>query len=1211
MAQAPVQSEFLDLAEVAVPPRLTRLELIGFKSFASRTVFQFERGITAIIGPNGSGKSNIADAVRWALGETSYSNLRGKKTEDVIFAGGQGRAPAGMAEVTLTFDNETGWLPIEFREVTVTRRAFRSGETAYLINGRKVRLKDVHQLTASLGHSYTVVGQGLVDSALSQRAEDRRGLFEHAADLAGLRLKAVESERNLAEAEGNIARLTDILSEVEPRLRSLERAARQANEYRDVRDRLRTLQRAHFRRLLLDVSERLTAIESTAASGREMAETLQVRHDELTSELARIRAHRETSADLLDRHKVGLAESTEQHRRVVHQRELSAERLTALHRRRDDLDETQRGLEQQIVTVESELIAVRTHLETVDSDLAGARVRLQEVEAILSSERDARAAAEAEQVRLTALVTDRERQIADTGRRKALLLQRAETDGAERERIDAGARDRAGRLQKIDADIVSLNQLEETAGFRMQSIDAGVIEFTTTQNQLQTEQKTAAETVSKAERNVARLTAQLREMTRLHESGAGLFAGVRAVLKASREKSLTGIRGTIAELITVPPTYDTALEVALASHLQDIVTEKWTHAEAAIAHLKQNNLGRATFQPIDTVRGKRTPASVLSDVTGLKGVYGVAADLIETPADLDGIVTALLGRSLIVEDLAVARASLPHLPSGWNAITLSGEVVRTSGSVTGGTAVKESGALARERELRELPDQVKQAESKVLEASTALDEIGSKIRAASERRQQLESERAALLATRRERESQRTRLNGWLADLRRDEAGVINRLAALEAGAAEYADQIDGLDAEIVRLSGERDGARAALDALLQTAPATDRSTTSPTDLAFREAERQVAAISERQGSERRRETQLAAQLQHLLDEKTIRGERSATVVGEIEAVEAELTRLDGEVAVLAESIEIATQDLEPLVEEHDATVEQAGKLELQLERERERLIEAERDRGHSGVVVERIRGEQIALHQRIFDDLEMEKPEDLLDGEIEESPVADPDEAEREIVRLKERLRRVGYAGDNAVEDYETERERHAFLRDQLADVEGAAASIRTMLDDVRSTMQERFQETFSRVAMVFSETFATLFGGGQARLILVQDEDGAQTGGIDIVAQPPGKRLQSLALLSGGERALTGVALLFAILKVNPTPFCLLDEVDAALDEANVVRFRDQLQHLAAETQSIIITHNRGTIESANTLYGVSMKDDGTSTVLSLRLTDVVLAD
>jgi chromosome segregation protein len=348
------------------------------------------------------------------------------------------------------------------------------------------------------------------------------------------------------------------------------------------------------------------------------------------------------------------------------------------------------------------------------------------------------------------------------------------------------------------------------------------------------------------------------------------------------------------------------------------------------------------------------------------------------------------------------------------------------------------------------------------------------------------------------------------------------------------------------------------------------------------------------------------------MTEKATRGERSATVAGEIEAVEAELVRLDSEIGILSESIEIATQDLEPLIEEHDETVEGVSRLETQLERERERLIDAERDRGHSGVVVERIRGEQAALHQRIYDDLDLVDPAELLAADqLDEFAIADLDDAEREISRLKDRLRRVGYAGDNAVEDYETERARHAFLREQLADVEGAASSIRTMLDDVRSTMNARFQETFSRVSLVFSETFATLFGGGQAKLVMVQDEDGAQTGGVDIVAQPPGKRLQSLALLSGGERALTGVALLFAILKVNPTPFCLLDEVDAALDEANVVRFRDQLQHLAAETQAIIITHNRGTIESANTLYGVSMKDDGTSTVLSLRLTDVGLAD
>ena len=1195
----------------AVLPRLTRLELVGFKSFAAKTVFQFERGITAVVGPNGSGKSNIADAVRWALGETSYSSLRSKKTEDVIFAGGAGKAPAGMAEVTLTFDNSTAWLPIDFAEVTVTRRAFRSGETAYLINGRKVRLKDIHRLTASLGQSYTVVGQGLVDAALSQRAEERRGLFEHAADLTGLRLKAAEAERNLAETQSNTDRLTDLLAEVEPRLRSLERAARQANEYREVRDRLRMLQRSHFRRLLLDVTERLATVELAAQAGESTAESVQSRHDDLTTRAAALRSERDDAVDVLEQHRAGLQATAEQLRRVLHEREIAGERLAALVRRREDMAETQQGLEEQITGVLADLEDVRAQLAAADSAAAASREERDRADAAMAAERAGRAAVEREHARLLALVTDRERQIADASRRKALLVQRAETDAAERERANQSAGDRRERLDRLTADISALQQAESAAGQRLTDIDDEIAEIAAGTRAAHTEIEHASEQVRTVERAIAESSARLRELRRIHESGAGLFAGVRAVVQAARAGTLAGVRGTLAELIQLPASFDTAMEVALGGHLQDIVVDAWADAETAIRYLKKQNAGRATFQPIDTVRGRRPPADALRDIRALKGVHGVASELLTVPADLEGIINALLGRSLVVDDLDVARACLPHLPSGWNAVTLTGEIARTAGSVTGGAAVRESGALGRERELRELPDEIAQHERELETARAALTGAEAQARKVQEQRQQLESERSAILAARREREQQRNRLSGWVRDIDRDEERARSRAETLDRERSAADDKLAAIEQELARLSAERDTARTQLDASAGQL-SHDQSTPSATELALREAQRQLATHEERLNAERRRESALTSQHTALLQERSVRAERVASVEGEISAIEAQVKRVKTEIDALQAAHDAATEALAPLSARHIELVAELAGVEQALEATRADLIDVERRRGLAGMDVERIRGEQSALHQRIVDELELDEPGDLLADEIGDfAEERDSQQIEQEIGRLKDRLRRVGYAGENAVEDYERERGRHTFLSEQLDDVEGAAAAIRQMLDDVRQTMHERFEETFSRVSVVFSQMFSTLFGGGSARLVMVADEDGDKTGGIDIVAQPPGKRLQSLALLSGGERALTGVALLFAILKVNPTPFCLLDEVDAALDEANVVRFRDQLTQLANETQAIIITHNRGTIEVADTLYGVSMREDGTSTVLSLRLSDVVLAD
>jgi chromosome segregation protein len=1201
----------LSVQDEAVLPRLTRLELIGFKSFAQKTAFQFERGITAIVGPNGSGKSNVADAVRWALGETSHSSLRSKKTEDVIFAGGQGKAPAGMAEVTLTFDNSTGWLPIDFSEVTVTRRAFRSGETAYLINGRKVRLKDIHQLTASLGQSYTVVGQGLIDAALSQRAEERRGLFEHAADLTGLRLKAADAERNLVETETNTARLTDLLNEVEPRLRSLERAARQANEYRELRDRLRTLQRSHYRLLLGDAVRRLTEVEQAASTGESSADAIQARHDELVATAQSLRSERDRVGDQFEEHRAGLLATTEQLRRVLHEREIAGERLAALVRRREDMADTQSGLDQQLASVLAGLGEVRGLIEAATATATEARSRRDQAEAAMAAERAERAAVEREHARLLALVTDRERQIADAARRKALLVQRSETDQAERERSAVLTSERDARRQALIADLSTLDRAGRDAEERSTAIGVRLAEISGATAGAADALEKADQHAQRLERELADLNARLRELRRIHESGIGLFAGVKSVLQASREGKLSGVRGIVAELIALPARYDTAFEVALGGHLQDIVVDTWADAEAAIALLKKANAGRATFQPIDTVHGRGAPADVLRSLTSRAGVHGIAADLLEVPAELQGVVNALLGRTLIVDDLDVARACLPLLPAGWNAITLSGEIARTAGSVTGGAAVRESGALARERELRELPRQISARETDLATASGQREAANDRVRSIHEERQQLESERLALQATGRERAGQRDRIAAWIAELEREAERATARADALEQERVAGDERLARIDAELGGLSAERDAARSQLDLVAATMNH-QQTAASPAEIALRDAQQQVATHEERLQAERRRETSLNAQLSALQQEHLVRAERAALVDGEIAALDAQSNRLGAEIAALEASHATAEETLAPVAGRHAELVDQVAAAETELEEVRSGLIDAERRRGLSGMDVERIRGEVGALRQRISDELEIDEPTDLLDDDSIEVPAEDDRlPAEQEIVRLKERLRRVGYAGENAVEDYERERERYAFLRDQLDDVHGAAAAIRQMLDDVRQTMRERFEATFSRVSVVFSQMFSTLFGGGTARLVMVTGEDGDATGGIDIVAQPPGKRLQSLALLSGGERALTGAALLFAILKVNPTPFCLLDEVDAALDEANIVRFRDQLAQLTRETQAIIITHNRGTIEVADTLYGVSMRDDGTSTVLSLRLADVVLSD
>lgn len=1188
-------------------PRLTRLEIQGFKSFLQRTVFAFEPGITGVVGPNGSGKSNVADALRWVLGEQGQQALRAKKTEDVIFSGGQGRAPAGMAEATLTFDNSDGWLPTEFAEVSITRRAFRSGENQYLINGRKVRLKDVALLTAGLGQSHVVVGQGLVDAALSLRAEERRGLFEHAADLSGLRLKVAEAERNLAETDANTTRLNDILTELEPRLRSLERAARQAREWQSLRDRLRELQGAHYRAALEAAIALEAAARGEAARADGAAVAAGAKVERLVAASAQATARLERAREGLRSHDARKSAIEDRLRRLTHERDLAAARSESLARRHADMDDARESLDARVASVVADLERVTAELRELERITSESREAAARFGRETSGRKQTRAALESRLAAATRELAEGERKEADLLRRRAVLAEREAALLAEQERLQAAVEERARRIAALQVDAEAATAAAARDDEQRQTLDAELADASVALVEAARQAGAARDEAARLQRALGEATTRLEVLRRLHESGAGLHGGVREVITAGRAGRLDGILGAVAELVEAPQLLEVAIEVALGGRLQDIVVETWAHAEAAIAHLKRSGAGRATFQPLDTVRAGR-PAQVPAEIARLQGVHGVAADLVSAPARLEAVVTALLGRTIVVQNLATTRQALRHLGPGWSVVTLTGEIARSGGSVTGGSAARESGTLARERELRELPGAIAELEDALAVAGAAATEAGAEVQAIQERQRRIEGERVALRAATEERRQQGARLAGWLAELHREQERAEARQRELGDDRQRLLASQEALDREAERLAASRTlAAQTREEAEEELADLS--AVTAEMERAAADEGRRLAGLEERLRGERRREAGLRAQERALAEELALRAERMTLLDRERAALTAEHDRLSREVEASASDLAAATEGREPLrMEAMGAEIAQKRVAEA-LHAARTTLGEGERARDHAGFALERAAQELNLLRQRIADDLDLDDPDAVL--AIESTHADMPPEArEAEITRLRERLRRVGYVGDDAVADYERERSQQAFLREQLADVQGAAAALRELLADLRQTMRARFDETFTKVAEEFARAFATLFGGGAAQLVLgSSDQDGEP--GIEIIAQPPGKRLQNLALLSGGERALTAAALLFAILKVNPVPFCLLDEVDAALDEANVVRFRERLQELALQTQIIVVTHNRGTIEIADTLYGVSMGADGVSQVLSLRMSESLSAD
>ncbi len=1176
--------------------QIKRLDLHGFKSFATASSFVFDSGITAVIGPNGSGKSNIADAMRWVLGEQSYGNLRSRRTEDVVFAGSSARTPAGMAEVSLTLDNSDGGLPLPYSEVTITRRAYRSGENQYLINRSQVRLKDVLQLTSSLGQAHTVIGQGLVDAALSQRPEERRGLFEHAAGITGLRLKYAEAERHLHEARANSARLEDLLRELEPRLRSLERAARRAREFTQVRDELNRALRRYYACQWRGATERLEAAKRAANRAGTALQALQRETDAAIKAAAGaeeqagvLRTQRETL--------VGEAQRLRDERRhLEHQLAVLTERRTAAERRANDASRAIEEPRESLAEADREIRQFADALVALDTEIAGLEREIVEREAADALAREQRAKLETELRSAEQQLAGIDQSARAAEARLALLDQQQRDLNENRQRLDADASSRAKRHGDLVARADAASRELEDASNQLNRLreERREVDGRITANR--SARDDAGSLARRLEHQFIECSARLEALERLRDSGAGLRAGTRAVLDATRGGKLIGIVGLLSSLIAVPAELERAVEAALGGHLQDIVVERWADAEQAIEYLKRTRGGRATFRPLDTVRARR-PAQLPRH--SVSGVRGIASELVECDDRVTPIVAGLLGQVVIVDTLDAARALLPALHPSWAIVTLGGEIARASGTVTGGAEMKETGLLAREREFRELPARRRSIERELGAARTRIEELSAAGRTDQEHKAKLDHaigdiQKAISAATATLDQTRR-----WIADLDRAREQE-------QARRSEIAKRVTGITVERQSVEVER--------GRLATARAT--------------AIEECRCLADRLGSD----DDLAKRRDGLQHARAALG----TLRERRRGLEQQRMRLTSQRALMERQIDEAERRRQVLVEERARLDHEASRLSTELDRAKNLLDEAQsRVAGHQQAVDRATEDERSARAwaagladrlrnaEREFDQLELDCTRrrdeidlwrervvrDLGDDGIDQLRVAlqvddslDLPDLEREIARQRERLRRIGLVGEDAVEQYEQEAERDAFLRQQLDDVRRAGESLESLMLDLERTMAGQFDRTFADVAAAFEVMFRSLFGGGQARL--VRADEAGKPNNIDIIAQPPGKRLQNLSLLSGGERTLTAVALLFAILRVNPSPFCLLDEVDAALDEANVVRVRETLRDLARNTQFVVITHNRATIEGADTLYGITMGRDGISRVLSMRV-------
>ncbi len=1192
-----------------MPPRLKSLELQGYKTFASHAEFVFAERITAIVGPNGSGKSNIVDALRWVLGEQSFNLLRGKSTEDMIFAGSQQRPRASMASAVITFDNSDNWLPIEFSEVAVGRRAYRDGQNEYLLNGQRVRLRDINELLAQsglAGRTYTIIGQGLVDAALALRADERRKLFEEAAGIGLYRARRSEALRRLETTRRNLERVQDILAELRPRLRSLERQARRAREHAQVQADLRLILREWYGYHWHRQQRALTDAQAAARRAARALEEARRRWQELAQELT---ARRETLQGVRAR-----LESW--HRQ-----------LAELHTRRQQMEREAAVTAERIRSLEAQTRQVEAEILRLEEEHALQAERLQRAEAEIQAQGEAvdearRGLREAQQA-LRARLEERRRAEETLGearralrrlqsRRDLLTARRREQESLHRERQEALAKARQA-AQQAEENLRRLRrrkvQAAEARESRRKAQQEAETRWKDHQAEVQAAENALQETraaLSAAQAEAARLQARLEVLEQAEQTLSGYAEGAKRLLKAGRGGRLRSVQGALSSRLRVPAELETALAAALGDAL-DAVLLTAEEVDEALDVLLEKPV-RGTLLPLDGVRPQE-PLSPVSD----SAFVGVAASLVDAPPALRPVVDLLLGRVLVVKERAAARRLLAGQPAGVRAVTLQGEVFSAEGVVSAGRGG--GGTLRRTRQRGELAQAVEQARARQQEAEAALHAQETSLAALREKGRDIQN---ALAAARRE--AQRAL---------QEAAQAAAAYGQAETQAQWRREQAARLEEEITR--GERQAAQREsdlerLEAEIQEAEETLRERSRVLrGLPLEALQNQVAHWRTQEALARRavdtaaqRGQELRAGVQRLEARRASLAERAGTFAQEQAALrqqaetlrrkEAELRARVEEIQALTAPAEEKRAALERYLDEQQGAVDAAQKA----------LSAAEHRHAQARIRLNREEEALESLRQRIEDDFglvsfeyeeEISGPAPLpLGGMVEHLPVVTEiaPELEETLRRKRAQLRRMGAVNPEAEKEYAEVQERFTFLTEQMADLERAAADIRQVVGELDTLMKEAFARTFEAVAVEFRQIFHRLFGGGSARLILTNAEDLDKTG-IDIEARLPGRRSQGLSLLSGGERSLTAVALVFALLKTSPTPFCILDEVDAMLDEANVVRLRDLLTEMSEKTQFVLITHNRNTVQVADVIYGITMGADSASQVLSLRLDEV----
>jgi len=1177
---------------------LKRIEMQGFKSFADKTVLEFKPGITTVIGPNGSGKSNISDAIRWVLGEQSMKSLRGAKSEDIIFAGTQARKSLGFAEVSIVIDNNDNKLPIEYSEVTVTRKIYRSGETGYFINKVPCRLKDILELFMDTGigkDGYSIIGQGKIDEILSNKSEDRRHIFEEAAGIVKYRTRKQESEKKLEQTKLNLLRINDILAEIEANIEPLKLQSDKAKQFLDLREELKSIEVGLFIYNINTYKEKLEQLvkdEDIITSQKEAEdgkmEALQASKEELRQVVDDITAQIENmqnigfeSSNKIEKinSEIGISNERIQNNTANKQR-LEAEILEVKSRIEELKEEQRQKLEKKTNLTsnkekfEKELAEKEAELAELSKKLSAKELEIEGKKQIVQDNID-------KKYELAAEINTQDVNYENLEKRKKQLKNEIDSVISELDSTRYGKNEISKGFYDIESKRnIAVEKLEKSVQAKEQNMqklkqyEDEISKLTYTQRMKQARHQFLIETEKEKE---------------------GYNKTVKSLLVAcDKDSNLNkGIHGVLANLISVEKEYETAIEMCLGQSLQNIVTSTEQDAKKMIEYLRTNSLGRASFLPIASVQGKK-----LDKLTKMDGVIGIASDLVKCKKEYEQIILSLLGRTVVVEDMDTAIALAKKDKYSFRIVTLKGDIISSSGSISGGSVqTKTVNILGRSREIEDLEKELKKLEKQIADKTAEKEEYASSIGDSIEETAKLEKELQEIeivYATEKQKmvavEENITRLENRLAKLKEEVTQTEkqkeeNRLLKeqKETEIQTLTQQIEELNKVIEEFALNNKDNQKYIDDLNFDITNLKISVTS-----FDESESSIEEMVERISQDiKNNEQSIENKNQNILaiNEENTKLEQTITEYNaQIEQIKQEVTNSGTKVEELKQE----------RIDKNEKLVNTENQIQSQfstLESLKEQIIKLD---------VKKTKLEQDL--QQVVESLwnEYELTPNSTEEYQKPNNVAT---AQKQVNSLRNKIKDLGSINIDSIEEYKKTKERYDFMSEQRLDLENTASKLRKIIGDMTTTMQNQFKEKFELINKNFNEVFTELFNGGKAELILENEENILECG-IDIRVQPPGKKLQNMMLLSGGEKAFTAIALLFAILKINPAPFCILDEIEAALDDVNVYRFAEYLKKFCKQTQFLVITHRKGTMEAGDSVYGVTMEENGISKLLSIKL-------